>query len=109
HRPPRGERKALINGKFALGENIEHFPADIACRADYRHLVTHGFVPCPFPSPASPEARLGEISAGHSPAGGRGRGQAVFAVFVAGLAGRARRAAGKAVSKSGLKSTEGIS
>jgi hypothetical protein len=54
------------------------------------------------------EARLGVILAGHSPAGGRGRGQAVFAVFVEGSAGRAVSAAGKAVIKSGLKSAKRI-
>ena len=41
HRPARGECDALIHRELPLGENIEHFAADIARRSDNCNLVTH--------------------------------------------------------------------
>ena len=40
-RPARGEREDLVHRKFALGEDVQHFPADIAGGADDCDLVTH--------------------------------------------------------------------
>ena len=37
----RGERDHLVGGERPLGENIEHFPAHIAGRADHGDVVTH--------------------------------------------------------------------
>ena len=37
----RGERDHVIGGKRPLGENGQHFPADIAGRADDGDAVTH--------------------------------------------------------------------
>ena len=37
----RGERDHLVGGKLPLGENVEHFAAHIAGRADHGDGVTH--------------------------------------------------------------------
>ena len=41
HALARGERDHLIGGKAPLGEDIEHFAADIAGGANDRNLETH--------------------------------------------------------------------
>src|SRR6201999_4349036 len=37
----RGKCHDFVGGKFALVENVEHFPPDIAGRADHCDFVTH--------------------------------------------------------------------
>ena len=41
HAAARGKRHHLVGGERPLGENVEHFPADIAGRADNGDVVTH--------------------------------------------------------------------
>src|SRR5215475_9164155 len=41
HAPARRQRHDLVGGEFALIENSEHFPSDIAGRADHCDFVTH--------------------------------------------------------------------
>ena len=40
-RPAGGDGIGLVHRKFALGENVQHFPADIAGGADDCNLVAH--------------------------------------------------------------------
>ncbi len=37
----RGQGHDLVRGKFALIQDVEHFPSDIAGRADHCDFVTH--------------------------------------------------------------------
>jgi hypothetical protein len=37
----RRQRHDLVGGEFALVENVEHFPSDIAGRANHCDFVTH--------------------------------------------------------------------
>ena len=41
HAAARRQRHHLVSREFALVENVEHFPPDIAGRSDHRDFVTH--------------------------------------------------------------------
>ena len=41
HAAARRQRHDLVGGEFALVQNVEHFPPDIAGRADHCDFVTH--------------------------------------------------------------------
>ena len=55
----RGERDHLVGGKRPLGEDVQHFAADIAGRADDGDLVTHcSLSGIALPSPPRGKPRL---------------------------------------------------
>ena len=45
------DRGDLVGREFAIGENVQHLPPDIARRADHGHPITHCLVSEAFARP----------------------------------------------------------